>query len=682
MDHGDGIQIPGGSNFKDVTTLFEQAREDMQPGALLFDEGFTLHDAMAAFEIGEPRFDSGLALLDGSRPPFKPLAPLLPEEVCWIIDRTFACEMEWHTGYTLSQTIFTCLYVHALTDLDPDVVSHESLRDADKTRPIELITIILRASIFGLLKCCDLSWRELNKGNVHDAEDWQSDKCDVYMSEAHPVSYILSILDEACNWIRSSPKARSLWRNALFKRLVLRKVIVELLAAQLSKEYFRFRPLLDTARNLLQQIRVSSPPLPRASSPAIHAFNPQFPRVLVSMIPLHIIQLPEQDRTWDKLAGLLDSLEQLSILIEIPDLSTWNVLSILQVWQPRPHQRLPYVRSTFQSAIYENGAVLNKYTQKHVVDCFFMEGLQITYDSFVTSFRKRWRSPDSMPLSHIERSITELVVGHIKSHWFNPTRRRRYCTKSLFDWHELYALLTDVQKHLAPVSTADIVTRLRLVVLLYRYENIREVILSGFQLSLYSANERPFAYWYLAQVLEQHLTCLDEVIRGLPTSVSRFEFQFQAKFLTALQAISMALFCVTLKLLGSSWQRMRLNFMRRYKWAFVHEYEDIDLPPLGHPNFLKFTSDCAASWQDNDVSPAGQIELAEQLLAESHTTPGKMAGPWSQNRVEFIAKMMQICRDLRTLPKSMADLRTWDIRQLQWHPEWHPWLPFINNGVP
>ncbi|KAI6097765.1 hypothetical protein EDD16DRAFT_1666980, partial [Pisolithus croceorrhizus] len=64
----------------------------MEPGALMFDKDFSLHDAMAAFEIDEPRFDSGLALLDDSRPPFDPLVPLLPEEICWIIDRAFSCE--------------------------------------------------------------------------------------------------------------------------------------------------------------------------------------------------------------------------------------------------------------------------------------------------------------------------------------------------------------------------------------------------------------------------------------------------------------------------------------------------------------------------------------------------------------------------------------------------------------
>ena len=76
---------------------------------------------------------------------------------------------------------------------------------------------------------------------VVQAEDWQSDKCDVYMSEAHAEGYILRMLDEACDWLRRSPKgkhtltmfqspssntilARSFWRNALFQRLNLRKV--------------------------------------------------------------------------------------------------------------------------------------------------------------------------------------------------------------------------------------------------------------------------------------------------------------------------------------------------------------------------------------------------------------------------------------------------------------------------
>ncbi|KAI6103733.1 Mak10 subunit, NatC N-terminal acetyltransferase-domain-containing protein [Pisolithus croceorrhizus] len=672
------------NNYEDVTALFEQTSQDMEPGALMFDKDFSLHDAMAAFEIGEPRFDSGLALLDDSRPPFDPLVPLLPEEVCWMIDRAFSCEMAWHSGYTLSQTVFSFLYVHALPDIDPDTISRSHHHDLDRTRPVELVSVVLRASVLGLLKCCDLAWRELVKGNVYDCEDWQSDKCDVPMSEAYPVNRILGILDEACVWVRNSSRVRSTWRTALSHRLVLRKTLVELFSALLSKDYFRFRPLVEMARVMLQHVRASPPPPPRPCSPAPRAFDPQFPRVLVSAIPLHPIQLPEQSKVWDTLAGLLDSLEQLSILIEIPDLSTWDVVGTLRIWRPQPNQSLAYVRSAFQSAVYENGIILNKYLQKHAVDCFFMEALQIPYDSFISSFQTRWVGLDSLPLRHIERTITELLVGRIKSHWYNPPRRRRYCMKSLFDWHELYATLTDVQKHLAPVSGTDVVARLRPVVLMRRLETISDIVLSGFQLSLYSVNERPLAYWYLARVLEQHLTCLDEIIEVLPSkqriySMPRFEFQFRARYLTALQALSLALFAVTVKMMGSSWERLRLNFLRRYKWALMHEYEDIDIPPIGHPNFLSFTTSCSAILQDKEFSPAEQAELAERLLTGSTTAPGRMAGPWTPDRMEFVSKMAEVCRDLRRLPKSMDELQTWDVEQLVWDPDVQPWFPVMRN---
>jgi hypothetical protein len=45
-------------------------------------------------QIGDPRMDSGLILdEDSERPQFNPLAPLLPEEVCYILDRAIACEV-------------------------------------------------------------------------------------------------------------------------------------------------------------------------------------------------------------------------------------------------------------------------------------------------------------------------------------------------------------------------------------------------------------------------------------------------------------------------------------------------------------------------------------------------------------------------------------------------------------
>lgn len=50
------------------------------------------------------------------------------------------------------------------------------------------------------------------------------------------------------------------------------------------------------------------------------------------------------------------------------------------------------------------------------------------------------------------------------------------------------------------------------VALLWRLSIIREVVLSGFQLELYAEEEKSFAYWYAAQVMEAHLQCLDSLL--------------------------------------------------------------------------------------------------------------------------------------------------------------------------
>jgi N-alpha-acetyltransferase 35, NatC auxiliary subunit len=41
----------------------------------------------------DPRMDSGIERQEYPKGTFNPYAPLLPEEVCWIIDRTFAAEV-------------------------------------------------------------------------------------------------------------------------------------------------------------------------------------------------------------------------------------------------------------------------------------------------------------------------------------------------------------------------------------------------------------------------------------------------------------------------------------------------------------------------------------------------------------------------------------------------------------
>ncbi|KAF8232591.1 hypothetical protein L208DRAFT_1397264, partial [Tricholoma matsutake] len=48
----DQVDLPGaGFNFQDVTDIFIEAANDMEPGEFIFMDDFTLYDAMSAFEV-------------------------------------------------------------------------------------------------------------------------------------------------------------------------------------------------------------------------------------------------------------------------------------------------------------------------------------------------------------------------------------------------------------------------------------------------------------------------------------------------------------------------------------------------------------------------------------------------------------------------------------------------------
>ena len=64
---------------------------------------------------------------------------------------------------------------------------------------------------------------------------------------------------------------------------------------------------------------------------------------------------------------------------------------------------------------------------------------------------------------------------------------------------------------------------------------MREVILSGFQLELYGRDEMSFAYWYAVEVIDAHLSCLDNLTSLVPEGAhsrsSCFGFVFsEAKY--------------------------------------------------------------------------------------------------------------------------------------------------------
>ncbi|KAI0738031.1 Mak10 subunit, NatC N-terminal acetyltransferase-domain-containing protein [Daedaleopsis nitida] len=675
--YDDWFDVPGGDDFEDVTDLFVAAGHDMDPEEVILMDNFTLMDAMSAFEIGEPRLDSGMILEEQRRPPFDPLTPLLPEEVCWLLDRSFACEMEWHAGKTLSQSVFTLLFVHHLPDINPEYLAPEE--DADPERPRWLVTVIVRAAMLGLLKCCDLAWRELSKNKVFDVEDWQGEKCDVSLLEGVDSVVIVNMIDAACEWLRQSDLADA-HIEALRDRLLLRKTLLYLYRLDLLKSSSELGYNVAVARGLLHRVRTFQPTLPQ-DSPVTLAMDPYIARRLPNFMPIRVTELPPLAETWDTLDTFLSFWGEIGYLVNSLSLLKWEAAGSLSYALHRK-PAASFHRSLIQSLFYDSGLVLGSHRATWLVEHFFYETIGIPYSTILECFDKS--APEAQQATMrdvIERRITKLMVPHVRSNWYNPPRRRRHLMKEFLQWHMLYdVILKDVEQHKPPdADTAALLAAVPRTAQLWRVSASRDIILSGFEQELYAPEEKPIAYWYLSFVLEQQLGIIEDLLPVVPHDTTAFyELRFQAKHIAALQMISTSLVALTAGYIVSSWRRIALNFLRRYKWMFKPEFDNI--VPVEMPNLSGFEAMLEELLKDEAFSPAANLQLAHDILVSHLNEPQEWVGHWAKDRQEYLRNLAETCDRLkRVAPTSMVEVPNFDLEMLSWTPGTHPWFPTVKS---
>lgn len=106
---------------------------------------------------------------------------LLPEEVIGIMDQLLCCEMAWHEGYPLSQTIFTSHYIDQMfVHHSKKVEDIQFVHGLEKPRGGPLVHTVLRAYCIGLIKCCGYALDEIDRSldgggtrvNFYEEEDF------------------------------------------------------------------------------------------------------------------------------------------------------------------------------------------------------------------------------------------------------------------------------------------------------------------------------------------------------------------------------------------------------------------------------------------------------------------------------------------------------------------------------
>eukprot|EP01027_Heterolobosea_sp_BB2_P010033 GEZU01014769.1.p1 GENE.GEZU01014769.1~~GEZU01014769.1.p1 ORF type:complete len:209 (-),score=28.24 GEZU01014769.1:27-593(-) len=105
--------------WMDATSFLDEVSEVLEIGEMVHNDDFNLYEVMTAIEIMDPKMDVGCSaeiksieerLEDGSLPIEED--KLTIAQIIAIMDKIFITEMLYHRGYTMPQTIFTCLYLH------------------------------------------------------------------------------------------------------------------------------------------------------------------------------------------------------------------------------------------------------------------------------------------------------------------------------------------------------------------------------------------------------------------------------------------------------------------------------------------------------------------------------------------------------------------------------------------
>ncbi|CAM9628360.1 unnamed protein product, partial [Choristocarpus tenellus] len=228
--------------WQDITALCKEAAAELGPDEMIHGSHFSLFDAMSALELMDPKMDKPLPALqslesrieDGVLPRklenfshrLKPSTPpvisssatdeallgnetISPAEVLLgVLDGMVVCEIAWHEGGTLPETLYTCLYLHPLAysalmdelglgplpqvgfpkldlQIDSGNCGNRNTENQGSGSPNDgsgvsshwsdkALTLALLAHSLGTLRCCSMARDIILLADIYDEEDFNA----------------------------------------------------------------------------------------------------------------------------------------------------------------------------------------------------------------------------------------------------------------------------------------------------------------------------------------------------------------------------------------------------------------------------------------------------------------------------------------------------------------------------
>ncbi|KAF2826351.1 amino-acid N-acetyltransferas-like protein subunit Mak10 [Ophiobolus disseminans] len=338
----------------DITEKFTRASNALDVGQLVKDDYFTLFESIGAIEIMDSKMDSGF-LNPGEtlEDDYDTLTPLLPEEIIGIMDQLLCYEMAWHTGYPLSQTLFTSVYIDKL--LWPEVKILEQAQFyrgtiPDEKRPGPLLQA-LRAYCLALIKGCDFVIAKITSRDYFEEEDFCTHIYNRVLFMEIPMDVFLRELDAAMEVMKDTDlQINDALRSSIISRLALRKDLLRALDIDLPLEHISYSwPPIHTGIQKLKATHQLGQTVPGS-------FSTKMQRRLASTVPPRPIVELEFVDALEKLQYLATDCEEATRFVKLPQ-DPLEYQSFLWSFASRSPAPLSYARSYLATLLFHPGVL-------------------------------------------------------------------------------------------------------------------------------------------------------------------------------------------------------------------------------------------------------------------------------------------------------------------------------------
>ncbi|KAG5295998.1 amino-acid N-acetyltransferase subunit Mak10 [Histoplasma capsulatum G186AR] len=531
-------------SVKDITAAFTKASSVLNTGQLVKDEFFTLFEAVGALEIMDEKMDSGyLAPGETLDDDYDISRRLSPAEVVGIMDQLLSHEVAWHSGHPLSQTLFTSIYLDrmlwpvpkslkeakfdrsGMTEHKKEEEKEGDEEDGSKGQWNELVDLVLRAYCLALIKACDRINSKVCSEYFHEEEDFVTQLYNRNLLADVGSDPIQLILDDALSWLDRQKQEQSgavdePIREALVHRLLFRRELLSGLDVDTMPAKQRsIQPFLAALRHL-GRIEKSM----HLGKSVPEAFSWKIQRRLASTVPPRpMVHVSAADATAHMTRFCQDAVDVQQIL---EYRGPYNLQTFVWALQSRKPQPCAYIRSLVQSLIVNDMEILGSVDVK---DFFFdsLAELVLPHNQLLDRRNEEVEAPSdsrfqiAKHMDNFVKKAAQPFVDTYRTTCLNRCRVRRTLCHAIVDWDALQAEAEDFDVHLCTLTLEPpIVLHGNEPTYSYplsswayheKLRQMRLILQLGFELSIYSPEEMPGMYWYLAHLSSTHLAHLDRI---------------------------------------------------------------------------------------------------------------------------------------------------------------------------